>query len=151
MESCASGVGGGTPGSGSGSRTRRRVKSNCLARRQLPLTIEHGLTMIMALDDACLACGNDDGSVMRHNGSLSPVGSVGSRSPQPTGKKKKKSSTATKTDVEGFLRKYDMLEKDDLTAAFVVSFEEFLITLSNEVRTFFRVELHFFPEKSSPR
>ena len=30
--------------------------SRCLARRQLPLTIEQDLTMIMALDDACLAC-----------------------------------------------------------------------------------------------
>ena len=30
--------------------------SKCLARRQLPLTIENDLTMIMALDDACLAC-----------------------------------------------------------------------------------------------
>ena len=33
-----------------------RAKPNCLARRQLPLTIESDLTMIMALDDACLAC-----------------------------------------------------------------------------------------------
>ena len=33
-----------------------QAKPNCLARRQLPLTIESDLTMIMALDDACLAC-----------------------------------------------------------------------------------------------
>jgi hypothetical protein len=33
-----------------------RAKSNCRARRQLPLNIECDLTMIMALDDACLAC-----------------------------------------------------------------------------------------------
>ena len=31
----------------------------CLARRQLPLTIEQDLTMIMALDDYCMACGGD--------------------------------------------------------------------------------------------
>ena len=29
----------------------------CLARRQFPLVIEPDLTMIMALDDSCLACG----------------------------------------------------------------------------------------------
>ena len=29
----------------------------CLARRQFPLVIEPELTMIMALDDSCLACG----------------------------------------------------------------------------------------------
>ena len=32
----------------------------CLARRQLPLTIEQDLTMIMALDDYCMACGGMD-------------------------------------------------------------------------------------------
>ena len=29
----------------------------CLARRQFPLEIEPDLTMIMALDDSCMACG----------------------------------------------------------------------------------------------
>ena len=33
-----------------------RTKPTCLARRQLPLDIEQDLTLIMALDDACLAC-----------------------------------------------------------------------------------------------
>ena len=36
--------------------TNNFYNSRCLARRQLPLTIEQDLTMIMALDDACLAC-----------------------------------------------------------------------------------------------
>ena len=39
----------------------------CLARRQLPLTIEQDLTMIMALDDYCMACGVDPcGQGSRH-------------------------------------------------------------------------------------
>ena len=31
----------------------------CLAKRQVPVTIEQDLTMIMALDDYCIACGED--------------------------------------------------------------------------------------------
>ena len=31
----------------------------CSARRQLPLNIEQDLTMIMAVDDYCMACGVD--------------------------------------------------------------------------------------------
>ena len=34
----------------------------CLARRQFPLVIEPDLTMIMALDDSCLACGAKAGA-----------------------------------------------------------------------------------------
>ena len=34
----------------------------CLARRQFPLVIEPELTMIMALDDSCLACGGSHSS-----------------------------------------------------------------------------------------
>ena len=34
----------------------------CLARRQFPLVIEPELTMIMALDDSCLACGGPHSS-----------------------------------------------------------------------------------------
>ena len=34
----------------------------CLARRQFPLVIEPELTMIMALDDSCLACGAKAGA-----------------------------------------------------------------------------------------
>ena len=29
----------------------------CLARRLLPITVEPGLTMVMALEDSCMACG----------------------------------------------------------------------------------------------
>ena len=32
-------------------------KTECLARRLLPLTVEPGLTMMMVLDDSCMACG----------------------------------------------------------------------------------------------
>ena len=31
----------------------------CLSRRQMPITIEPDLVMIMALDDYCMACGDD--------------------------------------------------------------------------------------------
>ena len=31
---------------------------HCLARRQIPVEIEPDLTMVMALDDNCLACGD---------------------------------------------------------------------------------------------
>ena len=46
----------------------------CLARRQFPLVIEPGLTMMMALDDSCVACGHGSthGSPRSHgdNGGL---------------------------------------------------------------------------------
>ena len=45
-------LGGGDEGSSKSPRM-------CLARRQLPLTIEADLTMIMALDEHCMACGVD--------------------------------------------------------------------------------------------
>merc|ERR1711894_299248 len=32
-------------------------RKECLARRLLPLTLEPGLTMMMALEDSCMACG----------------------------------------------------------------------------------------------
>ena len=32
----------------------------CLARRQFPLVIESDLTMVMALDERCLACGDQN-------------------------------------------------------------------------------------------
>ena len=32
-------------------------RKECLARRLLPLTVEPGLTMVMALEDSCMACG----------------------------------------------------------------------------------------------
>jgi hypothetical protein len=37
-----------------GNQTRSR---DCLSRRQLPLEIEPDLTMVMALDEFCIACG----------------------------------------------------------------------------------------------
>ena len=38
----------------------------CLARRQFPLEIEPDLTMIMALDDSCIACGDTAGDHHKH-------------------------------------------------------------------------------------
>ena len=32
-------------------------EEECLARRLLPIPVEHGLTMVMALEDSCMACG----------------------------------------------------------------------------------------------
>ena len=32
-------------------------RKKCLARRLLPLSVEPGLTMMMALEDSCMACG----------------------------------------------------------------------------------------------
>ena len=42
-------------------------KSKCLARRQMPLTIEENLTMVMALDNTCLACCTCNNAVERKN------------------------------------------------------------------------------------
>ena len=36
-----------------------RPKEECLARRLLPLLVEPGLTMVMALEDSCIACGRN--------------------------------------------------------------------------------------------
>ena len=49
-------IGGGDDKSGGGTETGGQSRV-CLARRQFPLAIEPELTMIMALDDSCLACG----------------------------------------------------------------------------------------------
>ena len=42
---------------GGGEEKEKSETSVCLARRQFPLEIEPDLTMIMALDDSCMACG----------------------------------------------------------------------------------------------
>ena len=36
-----------------------RPKEECLARRLLPLIVEPGLTLVMALEDSCIACGRN--------------------------------------------------------------------------------------------
>ena len=40
----------------------------CLARRQFPLVIESDLTMVMALDERCLACGDQTHGHIGHTG-----------------------------------------------------------------------------------
>ena len=44
-----------------------KSNSKCLARRQMPLTIEDNLTMVMALDNTCLACCTCNNAVERKN------------------------------------------------------------------------------------
>jgi hypothetical protein len=75
---------------------------DCKARRFLPLEIETDLTMIMALDDFCLACG-------------------------PCSKKKHSA------DVDLFMRNYKGLEKDELSACLIVTWEEVLDVLGKTV------------------
>merc|ERR1711881_533690 len=84
--------------------------SRCLARRQLPLTIEQDLTMIMALDDACLACCSS---------SLYDVD--------------QKTTNEINSSMQTFLRKYEALNRDEVTAALMVNFEDITNTLSTEV------------------
>ena len=47
---------------GGGEDKEKAETSVCLARRQFPLEIEPDLTMIMALDDSCMACGGSHSS-----------------------------------------------------------------------------------------
>ena len=42
-------------------------KNKCEARRQIPLTIDDNLTMVMALDNTCLACCTCNNAVERKN------------------------------------------------------------------------------------
>ena len=84
--------------------------SKCLARRQLPLTIEQDLTMIMALDDACLACN----SLTLYDADS-------------------KLSNEINTSMQTFLRKYEALNRDEVTAALMVNFDDIQNTLSAEV------------------
>jgi len=80
-----------------------KVRSvDCKSRRYMPLEIEPDLTMVMALDDFCMACG-------------------------PTGKKN------PAADVEAFLRNYNCLDKDELAAALMVTLEDTLDVLSQNV------------------
>ena len=84
--------------------------SRCLARRQLPLTIEQDLTMIMALDDACLACCSS---------TLYDV--------------EEKTVNDINSSIQTFQRKYEALNRDELTAALMVNFNDLMSTLATEV------------------
>ena len=84
--------------------------SKCLARRQLPITIEKDLTMIMALDDACLACCSSTLHDMDD-----------------------KASNEIVSSVQTFLRRYNALNRDEVTAALMVNFDDIMNTLSSEV------------------
>jgi len=78
---------------------------DCKSRRYMPLEIESDLTMVMALDDFCMACGT-----------VRPIG--------------KKNSNG---DVDVFLRNYNCLDKDELAAAFMVTLDDTLDVLSQNV------------------
>jgi len=80
----------------------------CLARRQLPLNIEQDLTMIMALDDYCMACGGMD-----------PCS--------------QESQRVHDQDCGNFLRNYRSLGKDEATASLMVTPSEVVTTLSQLV------------------
>jgi hypothetical protein len=111
----------------------------CLARRQLPLVIDNDLTMIMALDDVCLAC---DSSRRSRRTSTSTSGDsppalmarprfessscTRQTSPSPTENKVSK-------DEALFLRKCQKLSNDELAAALMVPMDWLLCTLSQEV------------------
>jgi len=84
----------------------------CLARRQFPLEIEPDLTMIMALDDSCIACGDTAGDQHKHG----------------HGRGKQKD-----VDKENFLRNYRSLSKDEVVACLMVTTGEVVSTLSGLV------------------
>jgi len=77
----------------------------CVARRQFPLVIEPELTMIMALDDGCLACGARAGANKHRDIS----------------------------DWNFFLRNYRSLSKDELVACLMVTSSAVSSTLSSLV------------------
>ena len=95
----------------SGSHPNNKPVKKCLARRQVPLTIEPDLTMIMALDESCLACGSGGGHATSSN----------------------VKGTNYTSERDSFLRKYDSLGKDELSAAFMVPFEDLLNLLGTEI------------------
>jgi len=102
-------LGGGEDGESSSPR-------ECLARRQLPLSIEPDLTMVMALDDSCMACGVD------------PCGR--GCGVEPCGRGHGKNSGH---DWGNFLRNYRSLGKDEATASLMVTPGEVVTTLGQLV------------------
>jgi len=90
-------LGGGDEGSSKSPRM-------CLARRQLPLTIEADLTMIMALDEHCMACGVDP--CVKANRAIDSQ------------------------DWANFLRNYRSLGKDEAAASLMVTSSEVMTTLA---------------------
>jgi len=78
---------------GMAQRGKKGRSNDCKSRRFMPLEVETDMTMIMALDDFCIACG-------------------------PTEKKKQSS------DVDQFMRNYNCLDKDELAACLMVSWDE---------------------------
>jgi len=81
--------------------------STCSASRQLPLNVEPDLTMIMAVDDYCMACGID-----------------------PCGRGKR---YLHNHDWCNFLRNYRSLDKDEVIACLKATPEEVITTLKHMV------------------
>lgn len=74
------------------------------------MAIEQDLTMIMALDDACLACCST---------TLYDVD--------------EKTSNEINSNMQTFMRKYDALNRDEITAALMVDFNDLMSTMATEV------------------
>jgi len=91
------------------SKKSRSRRNSCLARRQVPLMLEPGLTMIMAMDESCLACGGSGGQTPLNNGDR------------------------TTTDRAEFLRKLKKLDRSELSKAFTVTFKDIISVVGVEI------------------
>jgi len=88
---------------GSGTKTRT---SECKSRRFLPLEIEPDLTLVMALEEFCLACGTDR------------LGQSKSKQPE---------------DVQALIKNYNSLDKDELSAALMVTWADMVSSVSQTI------------------
>jgi len=88
---------------GSGTKTRT---NECKSRRFLPLEIEPDLTLVMALEEFCLACGTDR------------LGQSKSKQPE---------------DVQALIRNYNSLDKDELSAALMVTWADMVSSVSQTI------------------
>merc|ERR1719309_462403 len=83
--------------------------------------------MIMALDESCMACGQGSS----HNEAKGQkAANTGSDQANTTGHTR---PTQGSSERESFLRKYESLGKDELSAAFMVPFEDLLNLLGTEI------------------
>jgi len=88
---------------GSGTKTRTK---ECKSRRFVPLEIESDLTLMMALDEFCLACGSDR---MPHKTKQQPE------------------------DVQALLRDYDSLNKNEVSAGLKIRWEDMQSSVSQTI------------------
>jgi len=83
----------------------------CKARRYMPLEIEPDLTMVMELEEFCVACGSGSNAISN----------------------KIQSKTKISDDVEIFKRNYASLDKDELSAAVMVTWHDVLPSMAQTV------------------